>query len=445
MARFLFFAIPLSGHVLPGLLVAQWLVEAGHEVRWYSTSKWQTKIEATGAQWVGVKRAKDYDDNALLDAFPQLQSKSGIAMAKAEAHHVFLDQYPFYIRDLLEVLESYPADVMVGDSLEMIPGIIRAKGGPPWAIYNISVDAIPGAEMPPFGLGLNYDRSVIGQLRNRLLNWMVPNLIFRDLVSHYNEICAEFDAPPTKHFPTDEQRYADLFMMTTIPSFEYPRTDLGEMYKFVGPLIPPSPTHFTPPAWWSELQSGKPVVHVTQGTLANHDFSDLLIPTLKALADEDVLVVAATGKAVDPALLEPLPANVRVEPFIPYAMLLPHVDVMVSNGGYGGCQWAMRYGVPMVVAGMSEDKMEVCARVAYSGLGINLKTQTPGAAHLKTAVKTLLQEPRYKQRARELAIEVAAYDTRTLVINALEGLVTRKAKAQLHIPPTVSALKAPQG
>lgn len=39
----------------------------------------------------------------------------------------------------------------------------------------------------------------------------------------------------------------------------------------------------------------RPVVHVTQGTIANKDFGQLIAPTLRALADEDVLVVVSTG------------------------------------------------------------------------------------------------------------------------------------------------------
>ena len=50
---------------------------------------------------------------------------------------------------------------------------------------------------------------------------------------------------------------------------------------------------------------------------------------------------------------------------------------MVTNGGYGGVQIALSYGVPLVVAGTTEDKPEVAARVAWSGAGINLKTATP--------------------------------------------------------------------
>lgn len=426
MARFLFFAVPLAGHVLPGLLVAQWLVEAGHEVRWYSSSKWRTKIEATGAQWLGVKRAKDYDDDFLLDAFPEIRGKRGMAMAIAEAQYVFMGQYPYYTHDLLEILESYPADVLVGESPNMVPGLIREQGGPPWAIYNASVNSISGDEVPPFGLAMPYSPSFFGRLRNRIVNWMVPNVAFRGMVAQYNQVRGEFALPPRNFFPTDDQRSADLFMMSTIPAFEYPRSDMGDNYQFVGPLVPPPPAHFTPPAWWQELESGKPVIHVTQGTMANHDFHDLLVPTMQALANEDMVVIATTGKHVEPSVLGTIPANVHVEDFIPYAMLLPHVDVMVSNGGYGGCQSALRYGVPMVVAGRTEDKMEVTRRVEYSGLGINLNVQTPKQSQLLTAVKKLLAEPKYKARAKELAAQAAAYDSRTIVVTALTQLAQRQ-------------------
>ena len=102
--------------------------------------------------------------------------------------------------------------------------------------------------------------------------------------------------------------------------------------------------------------------------------------TTRALADDDVLVVATTG-GPDPApLRRGLPANVRLERFVPHHLLLPHVDVMVTNGGYGGVQQALANGVPLVVAGDSEDKPEVAARVQWSGAGVNLHTGRPSPA-----------------------------------------------------------------
>jgi UDP:flavonoid glycosyltransferase YjiC (YdhE family) len=106
---------------------------------------------------------------------------------------------------------------------------------------------------------------------------------------------------------------------------------------------------------------------VTQGTLANRDFSELIEPALEALADLDVLVVAALGRD---AQLASVPANARVAEFIPFARLLPHTSVLVSNGGYGTVQQALRHSVPMVLAGVTEDKIEVTARTAWTGAAV---------------------------------------------------------------------------
>jgi hypothetical protein len=71
---------------------------------------------------------------------------------------------------------------------------------------------------------------------------------------------------------------------------------------------------------------------MTQDTLANEDFPQLIEPALAGLADMDVTVVVALGR--DPgALTAPVPANARVAEYIPFGALLPKADVFVGNGG----------------------------------------------------------------------------------------------------------------
>jgi hypothetical protein len=70
-----------------------------------------------------------------------------------------------------------------------------------------------------------------------------------------------------------------------------------------------------------------------------------------------------------------LPANVRFAAFLDYSRLMPRVDVFVTNG-YGSLHAALAHGVPIVVAGDTEDKAENAARVPWSGAGINLRTGT---------------------------------------------------------------------
>ncbi|GAI41122.1 unnamed protein product [marine sediment metagenome] len=98
---------------------------------------------------------------------------------------------------------------------------------------------------------------------------------------------------------------------------------------------------FELPDWWSELNNPEPVILVNQGTLAKNP-DDLIVPTIKGLKDERLLVVAVP---VHEGQMQETPANVRAEPFIPFGHLLPHVNVMVTNGGYGGTQLALAHGI----------------------------------------------------------------------------------------------------
>lgn len=177
---------------------------------------------------------------------------------------------------------------------------------------------------------------------------------------------------------------------------------------------------------WGDLDGTRPVVHVTQGTIDNREFDRLVLPTVRALAELDVLVVVSLGGAAG-ADLGPLPGNVRVATYLPYDRLLPLTSVFVTNGGYGGIQHALSAGVPIVVAGDTEDKPEVAARVAWSGAGVNLRTGTPSADQLRAAVTRVLGTPAFRRSAQRLAASAAAHDARAAIDAELADAVTHAA------------------
>ena len=138
----------------------------------------------------------------------------------------------------------------------------------------------------------------------------------------------------------------------------------------------------------------------------------------------DAVIVAVTGRAGTDAHadLGPMPANAYVADFIPFDQLLPHVDVLVTNGGYGGIQQALSHGVPLVLAGETEDKIEVNARVAHSGAAINLRTGRPDSAALRSAVHAALFEPQYGLSARRLQADYARHDAFAAVDSSIHEL-----------------------
>ena len=112
--------------------------------------------------------------------------------------------------------------------------------------------------------------------------------------------------------------------------------------------------------------------------------------------------MATTGGRDISQLKLALPMNTFVAEYIPHDLLLPKVDVMVTNGGYGAVQRALSMGVPLVVAGNTEDKPEVAARVAWTRAGINLRTGTPTPGAVRAAVREVLNDGRYLGAARKL-------------------------------------------
>jgi UDP:flavonoid glycosyltransferase YjiC (YdhE family) len=72
---------------------------------------------------------------------------------------------------------------------------------------------------------------------------------------------------------------------------------------------------------------------------------------------------------------------------------------------------------------MTEDKADVNARVAWSGVGINLATNEPKPEALRQAVRTVLDRPAYRLRAAQMASEFAGIDTRSEIIRIINQVV----------------------
>ena len=137
--------------------------------------------------------------------------------------------------------------------------------------------------------------------------------------------------------------------------------------------------------------------------------------------------MASTGGRDVSQLRVRLPINTFVAEYIPHDLLLPKVDVMVTNGGYGAVQRALAMGVPLVVAGNTEDKPEVAARVAWTGAGINLRTGAPTAGAVRSAVRAVLNDRRYLRRARDLEAAFARRNGVAEIATLVDEVISERA------------------
>ena len=425
MAKFLLATMPIPGHVNPFTPVAKALVECGHQVLWYGSRHFQSKIEATGARFAPIQSAIDYGDNDYDRHFPARAGRTGTNLIVFDFEKLFFEPTEGMLKDLSLLIESFAPDVILGDPAVAAVGLLGELGQALTATLNITVFSLASPDMPPFGLALPFDASPIGKARNAAMRLLARRLLFGKLNERYAAFRKSLNLPSAPFEPIAGR---NLYLQPSSPSLEYPVKTIAPQVHFIGALLPEAPKDFTPPEWWEEVISAtKPVVHVTQGTIAT-EAGQLIEPTIHALAQEDVLLVVTTGgKSVDTVGIQPLPANVRIASFIPHVHLLPHVDIMVTNGGFGAVTQALANGVPMVVAGASEDKPEVAARIAYSGVGVNLKTGTPTQEQVRDAVRHILSDATYRTKANTLKTEMTSLGGAGKAADLLEQLAnTRK-------------------
>ncbi|MFI6999267.1 glycosyltransferase [Nocardia sp. NPDC050175] len=322
-------------------------------------------------------------------------------------------------------------DAVLVDSMftGTIPLLLSGRHRPPVLVFGVGPLTLSSTDCPPFGIGWQPRRERDYTTMNRF----VRHVLFRTEQSRLDALLRAHDLPTAPVYLLDWPALADRLLQLTVPAFEYPRRDLPPSLVFTGPIPGPVCADRGLPPWWNSLHGPQRIVHVTQGTWDNDDFDQLLRPALSALGDRsDVLIVVSTGGS--PAALGQIPANARICDFVPYSRLLPYVDVMITNGGYGGVQQALGHGIPLIVAGETADKPEVAARVAYTGAGINLGAR-PRPAAVAAAVDRVLRDNSFSEAAGRIAREMAQRSPFETIAEVLDDIVRSPAASVREVSP----------
>lgn len=430
---------PMIGHLNPLLSIGRLLLAQGHDVVGHSASAHRHRFEAAGLSFEPFDRVIDQDLGDLDRIDPALKAlPPGPEKLRHLFQHAFIDRLAAQYASLRGLLERSPADLVVADNMFVgtLPFLLGDPAQRP-AIVHCGVtplvtsrdDGAPnGPGLPPAaGDGLAAGYGMIRQLVDQAFFLPIQRGLDQALASVGR---GPLDIPMNDAIVT----LPDLFLQPTVAGFEYPRKAPPASLRFIGALPLPS-VRVALPDWAADVAKAEKVVLVTQGTLANHELGDVIAPTLAALEGRpDVLVLVTTGGRPLDAIPGTIPDNARLAQFLPYDWLMPHVDLVVTNGGYGTVNLALSHGVPLVVAGVSEDKAEVGARVAWSGVGIGLKTDTPTASALRAAIESVLDDDRYRLAAEAMAVEFSKADSERQVLRLLATTVAGHAAIRDALP-----------
>jgi MGT family glycosyltransferase len=430
---------PADGHFNPLTGIAVYLKQLGCDVRWYSASEYAGKIKKLQIHHYSFKNALEVTGTNIEQIFPERKKiKNTIKKLNFDIQQVFVLRGTEYYADIQEIHKHFDFDLLIADCAFAAIPFVREKMKKPVIAIGVLPLTETSKDLPPIGFGMTPAKSIAGKLKQQLLHFAADKILFKKSNRLLQRILEANGIEHNNHSVFDMMvKKSTLLLQSGTPAFEYQRSDMGKNIRFIGPLLPWLPKKQQQPWFDERLKQYKKVVLLTQGTVEK-DATKLLVPALEAFKNTDTLVICTTGGSRTAELKKSYPqSNFIIEDFIPFSEVMPYANVYITNGGYGGVMLGIENKLPLVVAGVHEGKNEICARVGFFNLGINLKTETPTPAQLRQAAERVMQDVIYKKNVEKLSHEFARYNPCELVARyaaeVIEPLYTANYKKELAI------------
>jgi len=106
--------------------------------------------------------------------------------------------------------------------------------------------------------------------------------------------------------------------------------------------------------------------------------------------------------------------------WVSYAKAMPRCAAVICHAGHGTVARALASGVPVVACPAEGDMAENAARIRWAGLGVSLPRRFVTPWGVRLALRRLLAEPGYAQRARDLGDWAREHDGARLAGDAVE-------------------------
>src|SRR5204863_7570043 len=158
-----------------------------------------------------------------------------------------------------------------------------------------------------------------------------------------------------------------------------------------------------------ELPPGPEPLVVVAPSTAKDRCAELVRCSLDALAGEPVRVLAATNRPV-PASSVDEPPNARVVDWVSYSQVMPQAALVICHGGHGTVVRALAAGAPVLSCGSAGDMAENGMRVAWAGAGLAMPRRLVRPGPVRWAVRRVLGDQGFRNRAGEIAAWAAAND-----------------------------------
>jgi len=332
MAKIIFLPVHVAGHLFPTIPVAKALRARGHDVCYLSECNMTDIVEGEGFRcfhvgpgiWVGN----------IAEKFPKIKQLRGNQRIHYILKKGYLGLAPHYIRDALPIIEKEKPDLLVFDSFSFPGPIIAELMGVPWVTTSMFLGMIPRNGTPPYSFGWGPPKNAFHRLFYRGV-WLALAAYCRQYDTRINRIRSEFGLRSKRMAFLNSALSPYLYLSFTSADIEYPISHLPPQVHVVGPSVWSCPQDYKAPAWLATFPQKRPAVYFTIGTVESafdRRFFQIAAEAVKAAPEiQAVMTVCYNGSDIRNMALSD---NLRVEKYIPNAIIVPKVDLVVHHGGF---------------------------------------------------------------------------------------------------------------
>jgi MGT family glycosyltransferase len=425
-------SFPSPGHYYPLTALGRRLQLRGHEVLYFQVADLEPAIRAAGLGFRQIGR-EDFPPGSLRARVEELGKLKGLAALRCALRGIGL-QASMYFREAPAAIRDEGIDALLVDQIQFAGGTVAEHLGLPFVSVAAALPINFDPSVPPVNFPWSHRTGVVARLRNRVGN-AVSEWIFSGIMRTINRQRRDWGLPPARDVNSLFSRLAQVAQLPA--ALELPGRRLPPHLHHTGPWTDAAgraPVDFP----WSRLDPSRPLVYASMGTLQNG-----VLQTFRMIAEAcsglDLQLVISLGGGQDPSLLADLPGDPVVVGYAPQLELIRRSTLTISQGGLNTALESLERGVPMVVLPVAYDQPGVGARVEWAGVGQSIPVGRLTVDRLRDAIRTVLGNPAYRERAGQLRTSIEAADGLNRAADLIEGAF--HGRGGLEISVTVGAWK----